>query len=157
MARISALKALIVALFILTALISFSLATETRTVQIEEISGTVEVKSGDRSWSPAITGNYLVQGDIIRTKESSYAVLRISGIAQTANIKLTPDSQLTLSEIGSDITTGSEKTLLDLSIGKVLVNTKKIGRNSSKFEVKTPTSFIDVSNATFSVAVEAVE
>ena len=67
------------------------------------------------------------------------------------------NSQLMLRELKKDKRTGTENTLLDLAVGKILVKAQKLRDPDSKFEVKTPTSVVGVRGTNFSVQVEAVE
>ena len=52
---------------------------------------------------------------------------------------------------------GTQKTLLDLAIGKILIRAKKLHSEEEKFEVKTPTTIVGVRGTTFAVEVEALE
>jgi hypothetical protein len=49
--------------------------------------------------------------------------------------------------------TGDKTTLLDLAIGKVLVQTQKL-QGDSKFEVRTPTALTGVRGTIFEVTVK---
>lgn len=135
------------------------LAQETakRVASIAEISGTVEVKTPKEKWKPAEVGMVLNEGDIIRVKADSYALLNVDGKAETATVEVKANSQLRLAELIENKTDESQTTLLDLALGEVLIKAKKIHTEKSKFEVKTPTSVVAVRGTTFSVTVEAVQ
>jgi len=131
--------------------------TTTRFATIKQVSGTVEMKVSKGSWMPAIVGTNLKQGDAIRTKANSTATLLLDGKAETASVEVKQNSQLTLAELIANKAQGTETTLLDLSLGEILIKAKKLHSEKSRFEVKTPTSIVGVRGTTFSVTVEAVE
>jgi hypothetical protein len=137
---------------------SFALAQETkRTATIIDIKGSVEVKTPKANWVPAKTGMVLTEGDIIKTKKNSHAILNLDGMAETATVEVKENSQLMLSQLLEDRATKTQSTLLDLALGEILIQARKLHSEKSKFEVKTPTSVVAVRGTTFSVAVEAVE
>jgi len=143
---------------VLALLASSTFAAETRRVAtIAEITGTAEVKIGSGKWAPAKVGMSLTQGDTIRTKAKSMAILDLDGKARSAKVELKENSLLTLAELAENKAKDTQKTLLDLSLGKILIQVHKLRQDNSKFEVKTPTSIVGVRGTTFSVAVEAIE
>lgn len=129
-------------------------ADSPRIAKVLEMEGSVEVKSASGSWMPAAIDMELKQGDMIRTKASSFALLNVDGMAQTATVEVKQNSELTLAELTADVEARSQSTLLDLALGEVLIKAKKLHSDKSKFEVKTPTSIVGVRGTTFSVAVE---
>lgn len=141
------------------ALVSSALAVETkRLATIVSMSGTVEVKrTGGGEWLPANVGMVLNQGDIIRTKAKSEAMLRLDGHIEKANVSVMADAQLMLAELKEDTDKGGQSTLLDLAMGEVLIKAQKLQNKESRFEVKTPTSVVGVRGTVFSVKVEAVQ
>ncbi|MBN1526487.1 MAG: FecR domain-containing protein [Candidatus Omnitrophica bacterium] len=151
------LKSAMIALLVLgMALPAFAERTS-RTATIKDMSGTVEVKARQGSWAPASVGMVLNQGDTIRTKAGASAVLSMDGKEESATVSMKESSQLALAQLFGDKKKGTQTTLLDLALGEVLIKTKKLHSEKSKFEVKTPTSIIGVRGTTFSIAVEAVE
>lgn len=149
------------ALCILIMLLGISLAAfaqETKRIaSIAELKGSVEVKTAKAAWMPAKLGMVLNQGDIIRTKADSLAVLNLDGKAETATVELKANSQLKLAELVVNKEKDTQKTLLDLALGKILIKAQKLHTEKSSFEVKTPTSIVGVRGTTFSVSVEALE
>jgi len=142
----------------LLAICSISIAEEVkRTAVVAEVKGTVDVKTADGNWTAAKTGMVLNQGDIIRTKEGSSAILNVDGTAQTATVQVKEKSQLMLAELIMNKDDNSQKTTLDLALGEILVKAKKLHSEKSSFEVKTPTSVAAVRGTSFSVSVEAME
>lgn len=128
-----------------------------RMATVSEINGSVEVQGAEGSWMPAKIGMILKQGDSIRTKGSSWAILNVDGAAQTASVEVKQNSQMKLATLLKDSEADTQTTLLDLSLGEILIKAKKLHSDKSKFEVKTPTSIVGVRGTTFSVAVEAIE
>ena len=127
-----------------------------RTATITDIKGKVDVKTISGVWEAAKVGMALSEGDMITTKADSTATLNLSG-AEEATVSMKPDSQMALAELMMDKKEGTQKTLLDLALGEILIKTQKLHAKESKFEVKTPTSIVGVRGTAFSVAVEAVE
>jgi len=128
-----------------------------RTARVQEVSGIVEVKIGSGNWKAAMAGTVLQQGDFIRTKAKSSAVLKLEGQVETAEVEVQPNSQLLIRELKEDKTKGTQNTLLDLAMGKVLVTAQKLHAGESKFEVKTPTSIVGIRGTIFEVGVEEAE
>jgi hypothetical protein len=137
---------------------SFVLAEKAnRIATIAQLKGKVDVKISGKAWVPAEKGMVLTQGDLIRTKSDGWALLNLDGNAQTAMVEVKKESQLGLAELLEDKNAGTQKTLLDLALGEVLIKAKKLHSEKSSFEVKTPTSVVGVRGTTFSVTVEAAE
>jgi hypothetical protein len=149
---------LIFALILVLGLSSSSLAQEAkRTATIIELKGKVEVSISKGPWQAAKPDMVLNQGDVIRTKANSSVLLNVDGSAETATVEIKQNSQLRLLELLANEKERSQKTLLDLALGEILIKAKKLHSEKSSFEVKTPTSIIGVRGTTFSVTVEAVE
>lgn len=127
-----------------------------RTATITSVKGTVEVMSQSESWKPASAGMVLSQSAVIRTKPNSQATVNLDG-GDTATVIVKESSQLMLSDLAQNKTEGSQRTMLDLALGQILIKAKKIHSEKTSFEVKTPTSIVAVRGTTFSVAVETVE
>ncbi len=135
---------------------SFGFAEQTkRTASVAETKGVVEVKIGKGKWTPAKVGMELNQGDIIRTKKDSWALVNLDGMAETATVELKQNGQLKMAELLENKDEQAQTTLLDLALGEILIEAKKLHSEKSKFEVKTPTSIVGVRGTTFSVSVEA--
>ena len=135
---------------------SVAVAADTaRVAKILEAQGTVEMKTGSGSWMPASVDMELRQGDTIRTKSNSFALLNVDGMAQTATVEVKRNSEMELAQLVSDKEAMTQSTLLDLALGEVLIKAKKLHSEKSRFEVKTPTSIVGVRGTTFSVTVEA--
>lgn len=125
-----------------------------RVASIKDANGAVEIMSGSGTWTPAKVGMVLQQGDIIRTKANSWALINVNGIAETATVELKQNAQLKMATLLKDNVAGTQDTLLDLSLGSILIKAKKLHSENSRFEVKTPTSIVGVRGTTFSVSVE---
>jgi len=132
-------------------------AEKGRIASITEIEGKVQVKLAGERWKAAEVGMVLKQKDAIRTRRNSTAVLNVNGNAQTAIVQMKENSHLSLAKLIEDAKKGSQKTLLDLSLGSILIKAQKLHSKKSSFEVKTPTSIVGVRGTTFSVIVEAIE
>ena len=131
---------------------------EKRTAKIISLDGKAQVKrTGAASWEPAEVGMMLAEGDIIKTKNGSWALVNVNGKGQVATIEVKENSQLLFSELIIDKAKKSEKTLLDLAVGEILIKAQKVHGQESKFEVKTPTSIVGVRGTTFAVKVETLD
>ncbi|MFA5144289.1 MAG: FecR domain-containing protein [Candidatus Omnitrophota bacterium] len=147
----------VTALIALIASVSFS-AELKRTAAISEISGEVMVKgAGPGAWAPAKVGDQLNEGFFIKTGPRSKAVVNVDGDSKTAIVDVSEKSLVSFATLVKDSTTGMKKTLLDLSIGQVLIKAEKLDTPDSKFEVKTPTSVVGVRGTKFSVKVDALK
>lgn len=150
-------KVLCIAILIL-GVFSFAWAQESeRIATIIECEGKVEVKTPQSGWIPAQVGMALHQGEVIQTKQDSRALLNLNGMAETAIVEVKQNSQLQLAELMENKLEATQKTLLDLAIGEILIKAKELHSEKSSFEVKTPTSIVGVRGTAFSVTVEAKE
>jgi len=130
---------------------------EKRTAKIISLDGNAQVKrTGQASWEPAEVGITLAEGDIIKTKPNAWALVNINGKGQVATVEVKENSQLLFSELIIDKARKSEKTLLDLAVGEILIKAQKVHGQESRFEVKTPTSIVGVRGTTFAVKVETL-
>ena len=112
------------------------------------IQGTSEVqRGGQTTWAPAEIGMKLTQSDIIRTLAGSKVDL---SIGTKGGFRLEENAQLSLAVLEED------KTLLDLSVGKVFVTAEKLSKDA-KFEVKTPTAVASIRGTAFLVEVAPEE
>lgn len=127
-----------------------------RTATVTSLKGTVDVMSPNQPWKPATVGMVVNQAAVIRTKANSQATLNLDG-GDTATVIVKENSQMMLADMTQNKAEGSQKTMLDLALGQILIKAKKIHSEKTSFEVKTPTSIVAVRGTTFSVAVETVE
>jgi hypothetical protein len=137
---------------------SLSFANESeRIAVIANTRGDVMIKNpGGGSWAQAKTGDALKEGSFVRTGARSTAVIDIDD-GKTATVDLSEKSLVLVATLIKDGNTGLKKTLLDLSIGQVLIKAEKLDTPDSKFEVKTPTSVVGVRGTKFSVKVDALK
>ena len=129
-----------------------------RSAKIIDFNGHVQVRvMGQRRWAPAESGMVLSEGDILRTKKNAWALVNLDGDGETATVTVQENSQLLISKLTKDEEKNYQETLLDLGLGKILIEAEKLHSEKSKFEVKTPTSVVGVRGTTFAVEVEALE
>ncbi|MDP3804203.1 MAG: FecR domain-containing protein [Candidatus Omnitrophota bacterium] len=127
-----------------------------RTATIARIVGTVAVMPSQGSWTEARKGMSLSEGCAIRTKEGSKVILSLDGKEESALIEIRGDSYLTLTEM-PPVENETRNTLLDLAIGDVLIKVKKLPSDKSKFEVRTPISYVGVRGTIFFISLRRVE
>lgn len=151
-------KMLVITLIVSLASLGFAEETK-RTATIISFEGKVDVqREGDIKWIPGKEGMVLNEGDVVRTKENSRAVLELTGIAgEEATVEMEENSLLMLTELIMDEEKKSHKTFLDLAVGRILIKAKEMRSEESDFEVKTPTSVVGIRGTVFAVEVEAVE
>ncbi len=130
-----------------------------RSAVIVSFEGKVDVqREGGKYWIPAERGMILNEGDLLRTKANSGAVVDVTGITgEEITMEVQESSQLMMAELIKDEESKTHKTLIDLAIGKILIKAKEIRSEESEFEVKTPTSVVGIRGTTFGVEVEAIE
>lgn len=141
-------------MFLALAIIQTVSAQDTaRTATVVRVTGSAEVMPPQGPWTEARAGLSLPEGTVIRGKDGSKLILSIDGKDQTALVEMRGDTSLTLAEMqpaGNEVRT----TLLDLAIGDVLVKVKKLPSDKSKFEIRTPISYVGVRGTIFSVSVK---
>ncbi len=124
--------------------------------RIIELKGKAEIKGpAAKKFSPAKAGMQLREGDLLFTNKDSMAVVSIKERNTAAKITLYENTQLRMVELSIDKKTGIQKTLLDLGIGKVDIKTSRPRAKKSVFQVKTPTSVLDITEAQLTIEVEA--
>ena len=129
-----------------------------RMAKIVEVEGDVKIKTPDKEEPFAATvGLTLNETDVIVTEPESSALIEIQGMQGNATVELRENTQILIIELTRNDITEKEKTLLDLAVGRILINVEKVQEDKSKFEVKTPTSVVGVRGTKFSVEVEALE
>jgi len=107
------------------------MAKETkRTATIISVEGTVDVMTPKKAWKPASVGMVLNQSDVIRTRAKSSATINIDGTAETATVMVKESSQLMLTDLTMNKRDASQKTLLDLALGEILIKAKKLAMSS---------------------------
>ncbi len=128
-----------------------------RIAKVIKVDGDVQVMKKDSStWIPAEEGMILSEGDIIKTGKVGAALLNIQGDAEGSLVRLRESTTLALDILKEDTSTNKKVTVLDLSIGKVLIQAEKL-KSGSRFEVKTPTSVVGVRGTKFAVEVDTLE
>lgn len=128
-----------------------------RIATVVEVKGVVEARVALKPWKPAEVGMALGEGDLIRTGKDSSAFLNLDGKAETATVQVKENTKLGLAQLLENKAKGTQTTLLDLALGNILIEAKKLHSEKSSFEVKTPTSIVGVRGTTFAVSVEAIE
>ncbi len=142
------------ALFMIANYCSVSFASDLPSqAKVLSIKGDAQFKkAGSDQWSELQKSTLLSEGDSLKTGKNSEVKLELSGNAKTAELVVGYDSEFTLKTFNHDPDTKLEKTLLDVSLGAVLVKAEKLV-GDSKFEAKTPTSIVGIRGTIFEVQV----
>ncbi len=72
-------------------------------------------------------------------------------------VDISEKSLISFATLKKDHLSGMKKTLLELSVGQVVIKAERLDTPDSKFEVKTPTSVVGVRGTKFSVKVDAMK
>ncbi len=146
---------------ILALLLVFAVATAAtalgfkRTAKIIALKGAAEIRAPKaKDWVPAKAGSILNEGDILKMNKDSSSVIELDGKDLVAKIVAEEHAQLLFLKLASKDKKGVQKTLLDLGAGKITVTTTKARDERSTFEIKTPTSMVNVKEGTVTVKVE---
>lgn len=130
-----------------------SLSAETlRQASISKGEGEVQVKMSDGVWKNAEVGMVLNVNDEIKTGEAGSAELLLDEGGTTGTVELKENGLVRINTLFVDPQTGDKVTVLDLAVGRVLVQAQKLS-DESKFEVRTPTSTAGVRGTVFEVNV----
>ena len=131
------MKPLYIALLSFFLLVSFSSAQKKKIVAtIFKPVGTVEYKTGDKVWAKAKPAMPLRSGDLVRTGENSFAIIKF---LENSVLRVQEKSEVTIS---GEIAKGEFSKNVHLEQGKVGFNVKK--RPNEKFEFSTPTSVASI-------------
>ncbi|MBF0252602.1 MAG: FecR domain-containing protein [Candidatus Omnitrophica bacterium] len=126
-----------------------------RSAEIVDMEGTGQVIAPNMPAVPAEVGMVLTEGYVVKTGAESWIMFNLVSDQEPADVEMKENTEMFFSELLLDAQEGVQKTLLDLAIGEILITSKKLQSEKSKFEVKTPTSIIGVRGTSFSVSVEA--
>lgn len=148
-----AIRLTLMILLVLAIIQTVSAQETARTATIVRVIGTAEVMPPQGSWREARPGINLPEGTIIRTAEGSKVIVSIDGRDQSALIEMKDYAQLILAEM-PPMENQTRKTLLDLTIGNILIKVKKMPTEQSKFEVRTPISYVGVRGTIFSISLK---
>lgn len=120
---------------------------------LEVIDAGVEVqRAGTTSWLPVSRESIVGIGDLIRTDATGVA--RITFFETGAEIELTPDSEIRITEYSGDDTNGYT-TSLEVLAGITQQQVQRFTDVSSSFEIVTPGLEMTVRGTDFLVRVEA--
>ena len=146
------LTALLIAL--LASIPAYALTADQATVI--SVSGMAQYqKAGVPGLHKLEVGAVLYEGDSITTDDRAQVVMELSGKDKTAQITIRPNSKFVFRTFQHEEAGGTDTTLLDVSMGTVLVKAEKLA-GDSKFEVKTPTSIVGIRGTAFEVKVERI-
>ncbi len=110
------------------------------------------LKAGSSNWEMLDKGMILSEGDSLKTVKGSQVKLELLGNAKTAEVTVREESEFSLKTLKHDPASKVDNTLLDVSVGSILVKAEKLV-GDSKFEVKTPTSIVGIRGTVFEVQV----
>jgi hypothetical protein len=125
---------------------------ETQKVMLMEVVGLVEVASGDsvEDWQPVFSGQYIEEGQWIRTGVDGSVVLLFYEGSRTS---FGPDTDLVLTTIGGD---GKRELIVDLDqrTGETSHSVVPLQGKDSSFQVHTSVGAASVHGTTFRVSIQ---
>lgn len=137
-------------LIIVFVLLAQSLLIVTRVAQAEGAKGIVQVQRGGQGKFAALkSGQTVMVGDVVRTGKNGQVEFTW---ADKTRWKLTPDTQLTISQAITNTASNSESSRFRLDKGKLFVRIVKPVKDGSIFEVQTPGARASVVGTVFSIA-----
>jgi hypothetical protein len=110
---------------------------------LREFSGKVEVMPPGKNWEPAARNLVLPTGTIISTGFNSYATVQVG----SANLQVKPLTRMAISELVQ--AQGSQKTTLNLRVGRVHAKVEKVEGLEHDFALKSPVSTAAVRGTEF--------
>jgi len=103
---------------------------------VVKVAGDVRIKSrASLTWHDAKINEVLGAGDRIETRKNGSIEIKLDN---DNVISLKPDTEMTLTKLINNPTTGDYENLFEASKGKIRAKVEKI-KGNSKFEIKTPT------------------
>ena len=123
-----------------------------RLARIDEKHGVVEFKRAEEvNWNVVEKGMLLYQGDRVRTGVQSSVDFRLEG-GETSEVRLTENTEVAFDHLFFDESEQASDTLLDLSVGKILITSEDLSEGSD-YNVRTPTSLVGIRGTAFEVEV----
>ena len=151
---------IILSTFLILALASTLTHADERkiTARVVNMTGNGEVKiSGSGAWTPVRIGTVLKEGDAFKAKSDSRVVIEVSAEKPLATIELEENTWLAFLELSVDEVTRARRIFLDMARGKATVTSLMPQDKKARFEIKTPTSIVDIKEGAISIAVESPE
>ena len=146
---------LILAFVLMSSTLSF--ADDSSHAKLLEIKGEGSfMRAGTAAWTKLELAAILEEGDSIKTGADGEVRLELMGASKTAEILVRKETEFKFTKFRNDEASKIDNTLLEVSVGDVLVRAEKLV-GASKFEVKTPTSIVGIRGTIFEVHVPKVE
>lgn len=137
-------------LFIVAISPTASWATEPGNAKVISVSGEATVLLPQTfDWKPLEVGASLPQETQIRTGSEAQALIEFQPGHRS---QIAGGSFVTLSELVYAPEQGQEKTTVDLAVGKILSNVKRLRTSDSEYSVRTPTASAAVRGTVYEVS-----
>ncbi|HNT37300.1 MAG TPA: FecR family protein, partial [bacterium] len=129
--------------------ISTSPAQESGNANVVSVSGEASMQMPPATeWQAVEAGASLPQGTQIRTEPAASVLIEFKPGHRS---QIAGGSFVTLSELSYAEEQGPEKTTVDLAVGKILSNVKKLRTTNSEYSVRTPTASAAVRGTVYEV------
>lgn len=120
---------------------------------VAKLQGEVLVtKAGSAAVSQLKSGDVLGSGDKIETKNNGKTEIKM---ANGNIVNLTPNSQIILSKLASNSSTGEYENLLESNFGTIRAHVIDKVKGKSEFKIKTPTAICGARGTVFYIMVSA--
>ena len=115
------------------------------------LHGNVDAQKGSAAFAPALDGDLLASGDVVRANDSGNAVVTFF---DGSTLTVESGAQVKVASL-SRTGTGGIQVAIEQTLGKTWAAVQKLGPDS-KFEIRTPTSTAAVRGTAFETDVEIV-
>jgi len=116
------------------------------------LRGDVDAQHGGGVFAPALDGDILAGGDVVRSNQQGRAVLTFF---EGSTLSVEPGSEVHVTSLARTGASGLQVTI-EQTIGRTWASVNKLSTPDSRFELKTPTSTAIVRGTTFETTVEVV-
>lgn len=116
------------------------------------LSGDVEAQKGGRDFAPALDGELLASGDVVRSNQQGRATVTFF---DGSTLSVEPGSQVKVVSLARTAGDGLQVTI-EQTLGRTWASVQKLKTADSRFEVKTPTSTAVVRGSAFLTIVAVI-
>ena len=116
------------------------------------LRGDVDAQRGSSAFAPAIDGDLLATGDVVRANQEGRAVLTFF---DGSTLSVEPGSQVKVVSLARTSGDGLQVTIEQLS-GRTWAAVQRLRTSDSRFELKTPTATAVVRGTAFETVIEVV-
>ncbi len=147
------LLVLVVALAAFVAFPRAGTASAADAATLAVLHGDVDAQHAGGSFTPALDGDLLTAGDVVRATDAGHAVITFF---EGSTLTVEPGSQVTVQSLARVAGDGLQVTILQ-TLGHTWASVQKLQSPNAKFEVRTPNATAAVRGTAFETIVEVIE